>query len=213
MFLIVFVPTETSLCNMEQCFEFCSELLLCHSVRVCVNSSIFNLYRLQCPFKCICNVSLVLFWLVMSLFLCPLQRPPFSINLFNSAEVTQILKYIHSTYIRHYNLYKYIFTPQVWPYIKDWSSGAASLFLTHSDLRLVLQIVSVGVETLYVQNFSVFKFKNVKSNPKLKLVDLLLLNTTQCNMIRKEQIYRFKIGGVAGRAGRLIKINQNRIFF
>ncbi|XP_071782914.1 cilia- and flagella-associated protein 119 [Centroberyx gerrardi] len=65
--------TETSLNNMEQCFEYCSELLLCHSVR----------------------------------------RPPFSINLFSSEEVTHILKYIHNTYIRHYNLYKYIFTPQV----------------------------------------------------------------------------------------------------
>ncbi|KAM4624507.1 cilia- and flagella-associated protein 119 [Polymixia lowei] len=64
---------ETSLNNMEQCFQYCSDLLLCHSVR----------------------------------------RPPFSINIFNSEEVTQILKYIHTTYIRHYNLYKYIFTPQV----------------------------------------------------------------------------------------------------
>ncbi|CAB1312311.1 unnamed protein product, partial [Coregonus sp. 'balchen'] len=41
------------------------------------------------------------------------QRPPFSISLFSSEEVTQILKYLLNTYIRHYNLYKYIFTPQV----------------------------------------------------------------------------------------------------
>ncbi|KAK6329008.1 hypothetical protein J4Q44_G00009860 [Coregonus suidteri] len=67
------VNTESPLNNMGHCFAYCSELLLCHSVR----------------------------------------RPPFSISLFSSEEVTQILKYLLNTYIRHYNLYKYIFTPQV----------------------------------------------------------------------------------------------------
>ncbi|XP_029933311.1 cilia- and flagella-associated protein 119 [Myripristis murdjan] len=65
--------TETTFNNMEQCFEYCGELLLCHSVR----------------------------------------RPPFSVSLFSSEEVTHILKYIYNTYIRHHKLYKYIFTPQV----------------------------------------------------------------------------------------------------
>lgn len=65
--------TETPLNNMDHCFAYCSELLLCHSVR----------------------------------------RPPFSINLFNSEQVTHILKYFLNSYIRHFNLYKYIFTPQV----------------------------------------------------------------------------------------------------
>ncbi|KAI4903659.1 hypothetical protein NFI96_033597 [Prochilodus magdalenae] len=65
--------TETPLNNMEECFTYCSELLLCHSVR----------------------------------------RPPFSISIFSSEEVTQIMKYLINTYIRHYALYKYIFTPQM----------------------------------------------------------------------------------------------------
>ncbi|XP_036428668.1 coiled-coil domain-containing protein 189 isoform X2 [Colossoma macropomum] len=65
--------TETPLNNMDQCFTYCSELLLCHSVR----------------------------------------RPPFSISLFSSEEVTQIIKYLINTYMRHYVLYKYIFTPQM----------------------------------------------------------------------------------------------------
>ncbi|KAM7381829.1 hypothetical protein PAMA_012609 [Pampus argenteus] len=64
---------ETPLNNIEQCFEYCKELLLCHSVR----------------------------------------RPPFSVNLFSSEEVNCIFKYIHNSYLRHYKLYKYIFTPQV----------------------------------------------------------------------------------------------------
>ncbi|XP_044194516.1 coiled-coil domain-containing protein 189 [Thunnus albacares] len=64
---------ETPLNNIEQCFEYCKELLLCHSVR----------------------------------------RPPFSINLFSSEEVNCIFKYIQNSYMRHYKLYKYIFTPQV----------------------------------------------------------------------------------------------------
>ncbi|XP_041819354.1 coiled-coil domain-containing protein 189 [Chelmon rostratus] len=64
---------ETPLNNIEQCFKYCKELLLCHSVR----------------------------------------RPPFSINLFSSEEVTCILNYIHNSYVRHYKHYKYIFTPQV----------------------------------------------------------------------------------------------------
>ncbi|KAI9531778.1 hypothetical protein NQZ68_038171 [Dissostichus eleginoides] len=64
---------ETPLNNIEQCFKYCKELLLCHSVR----------------------------------------RPPFSINLFNSEEVTCILNYIYNRYVRHYKLYKYIFTPQL----------------------------------------------------------------------------------------------------
>ncbi|XP_010734553.1 cilia- and flagella-associated protein 119 isoform X1 [Larimichthys crocea] len=64
---------ETPLNNIDQCFKYCKELLLCHSVR----------------------------------------RPPFSINLFSSEEVNCILNYIHNSYVRHYKLYKYIFTPQV----------------------------------------------------------------------------------------------------
>ncbi|XP_053269465.1 coiled-coil domain-containing protein 189 isoform X2 [Pleuronectes platessa] len=64
---------ETPLNNLEQCFDYCKELLLCHSVR----------------------------------------RPPFSINLFSPKEADFILNYIYNSYMRHYKLYKYIFTPQV----------------------------------------------------------------------------------------------------
>lgn len=65
--------TETPLNNMDQCFTYCSELVLCHSVR----------------------------------------RPPFSIDLFNSEQVTEIMKYFINTYMRHYLLYKYVFTPEI----------------------------------------------------------------------------------------------------
>ncbi|XP_051770793.1 coiled-coil domain-containing protein 189 [Ctenopharyngodon idella] len=65
--------TETPLNNTDHCLTYCSELLLCHSVR----------------------------------------RPPFSIDLFSSEQVTQILYYFINTYMRHYFLYKYIFTPEV----------------------------------------------------------------------------------------------------
>ncbi|KAG7226345.1 hypothetical protein INR49_013756 [Caranx melampygus] len=64
---------ETPLNNIEQCFKYCKELLLCHSVR----------------------------------------RPPFSVDLFSSKEVDCIFEYIQKSYITHYKLYKYIFTPQV----------------------------------------------------------------------------------------------------
>ncbi|KAM9462863.1 cilia- and flagella-associated protein 119 [Clarias gariepinus] len=66
--------TETPLNNMDQCFTYFSELLLCHSVR----------------------------------------RPPFTIDLFNSEQVTEIMKYFMNTYMRHYMLYKYVFTPQTY---------------------------------------------------------------------------------------------------
>ncbi|KAK2866415.1 hypothetical protein Q7C36_002471 [Tachysurus vachellii] len=66
--------TETPVNNMDQCFTYCTELLLCHSVR----------------------------------------RPPFSIDLFNSEQLTEIMKYLINTYMRHYMLYKYVFTPQMY---------------------------------------------------------------------------------------------------
>ncbi|XP_058261516.1 coiled-coil domain-containing protein 189 isoform X2 [Hemibagrus wyckioides] len=66
--------TETPLNNMDQCFSYSTELLLCHSVR----------------------------------------RPPFSIDLFNSQQLTEIMKYLINTYMRHYLLYKYVFTPQMY---------------------------------------------------------------------------------------------------
>ncbi|XP_028845015.1 cilia- and flagella-associated protein 119 [Denticeps clupeoides] len=59
--------------NMDECFSYCSELLLAHSV-----------------------------W-----------RPPFSVDLFSLDETTRILKYFTNTYMRHFMLYKYIFTPQM----------------------------------------------------------------------------------------------------
>ncbi|XP_060951435.1 coiled-coil domain-containing protein 189 [Limanda limanda] len=64
---------ETPHNNMEQCFDYCKELLLCHSVR----------------------------------------RPPFSINLFSPKEADFILNYIYNSYMKHFKLYKYIFTRQI----------------------------------------------------------------------------------------------------
>ncbi|MED6289387.1 hypothetical protein CHARACLAT_002207 [Characodon lateralis] len=75
---------ETPLNNSEQCLRYCSDLLLCHSVR----------------------------------------RPPFSINLFSFEEANCILNFIQDHYVRHYKLYKYIFTPQV----------KLDLFLTYSGM-------------------------------------------------------------------------------
>uniref|UniRef100_A0A3P8S8S4 Cilia and flagella associated protein 119 n=1 Tax=Amphiprion percula TaxID=161767 RepID=A0A3P8S8S4_AMPPE len=52
------------------------------------------------------------------LLLChSVRRPPFSINIFSSTEANCILEYIHNNYMRHYKLYKYIFTPQVRNYL------------------------------------------------------------------------------------------------
>ncbi|XP_063077715.1 coiled-coil domain-containing protein 189 [Engraulis encrasicolus] len=65
--------TDTPLNNADECFNYCSELLLCHSVR----------------------------------------RPPFSIGLYSLSQMTDILTYFTNTYMRHYALYKYIFTPQM----------------------------------------------------------------------------------------------------
>ncbi|XDV44372.1 hypothetical protein PO909_012665, partial [Leuciscus waleckii] len=65
--------TETPLNNTDHCLTYCSELLLCHSVR----------------------------------------RPPFSIDLFSLEQMMQILYYLINTYMRHYFLYKYIFTPEL----------------------------------------------------------------------------------------------------
>ena len=42
-----------------------------------------------------------------------IQRPPFSVDLLKSHEVTRILEHVNNTYMRNYTLYKYIFTPQV----------------------------------------------------------------------------------------------------
>ncbi|KAM6964215.1 cilia- and flagella-associated protein 119 [Tautogolabrus adspersus] len=48
------------------------------------------------------------------LLLChSVRRPPYSINLFSPEEGSSVFKYIYDSYVRHYKLYKYIFTPQV----------------------------------------------------------------------------------------------------
>uniref|UniRef100_A0A665UVN9 Si:ch73-81k8.2 n=2 Tax=Echeneis naucrates TaxID=173247 RepID=A0A665UVN9_ECHNA len=41
------------------------------------------------------------------------RRPPFSIALFSAKEVNCIFEYIYNNYLRHYKLYKYVFTPQI----------------------------------------------------------------------------------------------------
>ncbi|XP_055006498.1 coiled-coil domain-containing protein 189 [Boleophthalmus pectinirostris] len=58
------------------------------------------------------------------LLLChSVRQPPFSIDLYNSEEVTSIYKYIYNSYMRHYRLYKFVFTPQL----------KLDLSLTYSD--------------------------------------------------------------------------------
>lgn len=42
------------------------------------------------------------------------QRPPFSIDLFSQEQLALISDYVVNTYFRHFKLYKYAFTPQVW---------------------------------------------------------------------------------------------------
>ncbi|XP_078064770.1 cilia- and flagella-associated protein 119, partial [Mustelus asterias] len=47
------------------------------------------------------------------LFCHSVQRPPFSVELFNGDQVKFITDYILETYFRHFKLYKYAFTPQI----------------------------------------------------------------------------------------------------
>ncbi|XP_072229218.1 cilia- and flagella-associated protein 119 [Leuresthes tenuis] len=61
----------------------------------------------------LCNIEQCLNYSKELLFCHSVRRPPFSIDIFSFQEVECILKYIHSNYLRHYKLYKYIFTPQV----------------------------------------------------------------------------------------------------
>ena len=42
-----------------------------------------------------------------------INRPPFSIEIFNPREVKMLNEYILSTYFKHYKLYKYVFTRKV----------------------------------------------------------------------------------------------------
>ncbi|AWP17523.1 putative coiled-coil domain-containing protein C16orf93 -like isoform 3 [Scophthalmus maximus] len=100
---------ETPLDNIEQCFEYCKELILCHSVRV----RKFKKKSFPLALIILTAIHLRHCQVTSCLCLCTLQRPPFSIDLFNSEEANCIFKYIHNSYMRHYKLYKYIFTPQV----------------------------------------------------------------------------------------------------
>uniref|UniRef100_A0A3B3XKT6 Uncharacterized protein n=1 Tax=Poecilia mexicana TaxID=48701 RepID=A0A3B3XKT6_9TELE len=97
---------ETPLNNSEQCFKYCNDLLLCHSVRVCVTNR---------PV------------LVAAELLSHRRRPPFSVKLFSLDEVNCVLNYIQDHYLRHDRLYKYIFTPQVTsvqPSFFQWENGS-----------------------------------------------------------------------------------------
>ncbi|XP_055031540.2 cilia- and flagella-associated protein 119 isoform X1 [Misgurnus anguillicaudatus] len=99
--------TETPLNNTDQCFNYCSELLLCHSVR----------------------------------------RPPFSIDLFNSDQVTEILSYFINTYMRHYFLYKYIFTPEVLLDLHLSYTGLPEVTATEETVRSETPISNNADET------------------------------------------------------------------
>uniref|UniRef100_A0A3Q2Q388 Coiled-coil domain containing 189 n=1 Tax=Fundulus heteroclitus TaxID=8078 RepID=A0A3Q2Q388_FUNHE len=110
----IFPLAETPLNNSEQCLRYCNDLLLCHSVRVCITECpkiiAAQLLHFIITFPPDAHVSL------------PQKRPPFSINLFSFQEANCILNHIQDHYLRHYRIYKYIFTPQV----------KLDLFLTYS---------------------------------------------------------------------------------
>lgn len=42
-----------------------------------------------------------------------LQRPPYSILIFNAAESNEIINFMLRTFFRHYSLYEYSFKPKV----------------------------------------------------------------------------------------------------
>uniref|UniRef100_A0A8C7Y2P7 Uncharacterized protein n=1 Tax=Oryzias sinensis TaxID=183150 RepID=A0A8C7Y2P7_9TELE len=97
----------------EECSDYCVELLLCHSVRVC------RTVLLSFQLHCIAMLHGFLF------FSCTPQRPPFSINIFTFEQANSILKYLDAVYLKHCKLYKYIFTPQ----------HRLDLFLTYSGME------------------------------------------------------------------------------
>jgi hypothetical protein len=42
-----------------------------------------------------------------------IKRPPYCIDVFDSQKVVKVINFITETYLRHYHLYKYAFTPSV----------------------------------------------------------------------------------------------------
>uniref|UniRef100_A0A8C7H8S6 Cilia and flagella associated protein 119 n=1 Tax=Oncorhynchus kisutch TaxID=8019 RepID=A0A8C7H8S6_ONCKI len=137
--VLLSIVKKTPLNNMGHCYAYCSELLLCHSVRVS-----FCIRRVLC-FGHFHGQTLT-FHHYSIVFYLP-QRPPFSISLFSSEDVTQILKYLLNTYFRHYNLYKYIFTPQrncvVTSLVLNIDTSVATCEISYpspkSELRTIIQ--------------------------------------------------------------------------
>uniref|UniRef100_A0A8C4DM01 Uncharacterized protein n=1 Tax=Dicentrarchus labrax TaxID=13489 RepID=A0A8C4DM01_DICLA len=130
---------QTPLNNIEQCFKYCKELLLCHSVR----------------------------------------RPPFSINLFSSEEVSCILQYIHNSYVRHYKLYKYIFTPQV---------RNRKLIILHKwfcfDSYFILVKLKYNLERIMI--FLVLIFTELKALIEKEVKEQMMLVSGQLDQRMKE---------------------------
>jgi hypothetical protein len=64
----------------------------------------------ETPFDNMCEC----FKFLQGLVLChSVQRPPFSIELFNLDQARHVTQYVIKTYFRHFKLYKYVFTPDV----------------------------------------------------------------------------------------------------
>ncbi|CAF0909687.1 unnamed protein product [Brachionus calyciflorus] len=42
-----------------------------------------------------------------------IQRPPFCVEIFDSQKIVKVINYITRSYLRHYKLYKYVYTPIV----------------------------------------------------------------------------------------------------
>uniref|UniRef100_A0A674IZQ0 Cilia and flagella associated protein 119 n=1 Tax=Terrapene triunguis TaxID=2587831 RepID=A0A674IZQ0_9SAUR len=125
---------ETPLPNVEECYRYFTELLFCHAVRV---SPAHGPGRAPGCCQLPHGRPLPISCLTLSSPPHP-QRPPFSIDLFSQEQLALMSDYVVNTYFRHFKLYKYAFTPQVWRLFllggtspapaPGWGSWLAALF-------------------------------------------------------------------------------------
>uniref|UniRef100_A0A8C0G724 Cilia and flagella associated protein 119 n=1 Tax=Chelonoidis abingdonii TaxID=106734 RepID=A0A8C0G724_CHEAB len=116
---------ETPLSNVEECYHYFTELLFCHAVRVSPGegqpqpgppAAASPPHGSPCPSPASPSP------------LLPFQRPPFSIDLFSQEQLALMSDYVVNTYFRHFKLYKYAFTPQVWhPLGNPFGNGSSSV--------------------------------------------------------------------------------------
>ena len=61
-----------------------------------------------------------------------MKRPPFCIKIFDNQAAAKVIYYITNTYLKHYKLYKYAFTPIV--IIEKINSNYNQFNLSFADL-------------------------------------------------------------------------------